>query len=149
MLNEVFDLFNASLQPIKNTPGLIYSLTYQALPASVTEKSATTGGNPLGLESTNGPQVLALLSTSWSNAADDEKINAAVQGVFSQVENRALALNMKNRWIYLNYAAKWQDVIGSYGPENVAKLQSASKKYDPDGLFQYGEPGGYKLFRRT
>lgn len=145
----MFDLFNASLQAIIKTPGLVYSLTYQALPASITEKSAKAGGNALGLEPKNGPQVVALLTTSWSNAADDEKVNTAVKGLFSQVESRAQALNLNNRWIYLNYAAKWQDVIGSYGSENVAKLQSTSKKYDPDGLFQYGEPGGYKLFHRT
>ena len=148
-LNEVFDIFNASLQPIIDTPGLTYSLTYQPLPATITEKAAMTGGNAMGLESMNGPQVLAILSSSWSNAADDGKLSAAVRGLFSQVESRAQALNFSNRWLYLNYAAKWQDVIGGYGPENVAKLRSASQKYDPDGLFQYSVPGGYKLFHHA
>lgn len=149
LLDEVFKLFNASLQPIINTPGLIYTLSYQALLASITDKSATTGGNALGLEFEKRPQVLVLFTATWSNATDDNKVNAAVQDLYSQVESRAQALNLNNRWIYLNYAAKWQDVIGGYGPENVAKLRRASRKYDPDGLFQYGAPGGYKLFHQA
>lgn len=50
-----------------------------------------------------------------------------------------------NDWIYLNYAIRIQDVLGSYGPENVAKLRAASHKYDPDQVFQRLVPGGYKI----
>ncbi|KAI0006957.1 hypothetical protein F4779DRAFT_643667 [Xylariaceae sp. FL0662B] len=32
------------------------------------------------------------------------------------------------------------------GAENRQKLRDVSKKYDPDGLFQKGVPGGFKLF---
>lgn len=32
---------------------------------------------------------------------------------------------------------------------NVDKLQDASRKYDPDGLFQKGVPGGWRLFARV
>jgi hypothetical protein len=47
----------------------------------------------------------------------------------------------------MNYAAKGDDVISSYGAANKAILQKASKKYDPHGLFQTGVPGGFKLFK--
>jgi hypothetical protein len=47
---------------------------------------------------------------------------------------------------YLNYAAPFQDPIGSYGEANQTKLREASHKYDPDKLFQKGVPGGWKLF---
>lgn len=47
---------------------------------------------------------------------------------------------------YLNYADISQDPIGGYGEEIKAKLQAASKKYDPEGVFQKQVPGGFKVF---
>ncbi|KAJ8129084.1 hypothetical protein O1611_g4550 [Lasiodiplodia mahajangana] len=49
-------------------------------------------------------------------------------------------------YVYMNYASEDQDVIKSYGGENKKFLQETSKKYDPEGLFQKGVPGGWKLF---
>lgn len=46
----------------------------------------------------------------------------------------------------MNYAAPFQDPIGSYGKENNAELQATSKKYDPEGLLQKGVLGRWKLF---
>lgn len=48
--------------------------------------------------------------------------------------------------MYMNYAYTSQDPIGSYGEENKAELQRVSNRYDPQGLFQKGVPGGFKLF---
>ena len=59
-----------------------------------------------------------------------------------------MKMGLQRQWIYLNYANDDQDPIGSYGSANVAKLQAASKKYDPTGLFQTNVPGGFKLFKK-
>jgi len=50
-----------------------------------------------------------------------------------------------NEFIYLNYAAPWQKPITSYGQANKNFLQSVSKEYDPNSLFQKAVPGGFKL----
>lgn len=52
-------------------------------------------------------------------------------------------------FVYLNYAFDFQDPIGSYGEKNQAFLQETSKnyRYNPEGLFQKGVPGGFKLFK--
>lgn len=47
--------------------------------------------------------------------------------------------------IYLNYATKDQDPISSYGAANVQKLKAASRKYDPEQVFQKLVTGGFKL----
>ena len=47
--------------------------------------------------------------------------------------------------IYLNYATDFQDSISSYGQVNVQKLRDASRKYDPDQVFQKLVPGGFKI----
>ena len=87
-----------------------------------------------------------LVSAQWSNPLDDDRINEAANQVFTQIDEQARQTNLTNRWIYLNYAGAFQDPIASYGSENKAKLQAISRKYDPEGLFQKGVPGGYKLF---
>ena len=49
----------------------------------------------------------------------------------------------------MNYAYPTQDVIGSYGDENVDFLRKVSRKYDPAQVFQKLVPGGYKLGRSS
>lgn len=53
---------------------------------------------------------------------------------------------MRRPWLYLNYAAQDQDPIASYGADSVERLKAASRKFDPQGLFQRNVPGGFKLF---
>jgi hypothetical protein len=38
-----------------------------------------------------------------------------------------------------------QDPLSSYGPDNVAKIRAAAKKYDPKQVFQTRVPGGFKI----
>ena len=149
-LHEVFTLYNASLQILlPTTKNLGYSLTYQAIPTAITSKSALTGGNAMGLDPSDGPLVLCLLSVSWLAEADDNLITKTAKKLFDGIDKRADEEGLAVRWKYLNYAAKWQDVIGGYGEVNRGKLQEASRKYDPHGLFQKGVPGGYKVFANT
>jgi hypothetical protein len=45
----------------------------------------------------------------------------------------------------MNYAYNFQDPITSYGSRNHEHLQTVSKTYDAEGLFQMAVPGGFKL----
>ncbi|KAI9790767.1 MAG: hypothetical protein M1833_001763 [Piccolia ochrophora] len=146
LLEKIFDAGNATLQPVKNVKDLIWSISFQAIPASITEKAASTGGNALGLDPQEGPLVLLLMSVFWTDEADDKKINAAARDFIDRCNDEAQRMGLLNDWIYLNYAAEWQKPIQGYGPANVAKLQQASRKYDPKGVFQKNVPGGFKLF---
>ncbi|KAI1266032.1 hypothetical protein F5Y18DRAFT_384350 [Xylariaceae sp. FL1019] len=49
--------------------------------------------------------------------------------------------------VYWNYAFSDQEALVSYGEENVERLRLASRKYDPDGIFQQACPGGFELFQ--
>lgn len=53
---------------------------------------------------------------------------------------------VRSEWLYLNFAAKFQDPIKGYGRETLGKLRSVSKRYDPEGFFQR-RTGGFKLWR--
>ena len=142
----MFDIFNATIPIIENVAGLVYSLKYQPLPPATTSKSAATGGNPLALSGSDGPLVLCLLGISWLLETDDVFVNNIAKTFIEDVNNRAIAGGLHHPWIYLNYADKYQDVIGGYGAANKMKLQHASMKYDRIQLFQKSVPGGFKLF---
>ncbi|KAL8908960.1 MAG: hypothetical protein Q9207_000536 [Kuettlingeria erythrocarpa] len=147
-LTQVFHIANITLQSFAHTPGLFYGLVYQPLPPTITSRSAESGGNPLGLDPSAGPQVLALQTIQWSDAADDDLVNDAARKVWKQADQLAVKMGAKRDWVYLNYAAPDQDPLRSYGKENVKKLRAASTKYDPTGLFQANVPGGFKLWRK-
>ncbi|KAK8005498.1 hypothetical protein PG990_011535 [Apiospora arundinis] len=48
-------------------------------------------------------------------------------------------------FVYANYAEKSQSPYKRWGADSVAKLQAASRKYDPEGVFQNRVPGGFKV----
>ncbi|KAK8137110.1 FAD-binding domain-containing protein [Apiospora sp. TS-2023a] len=146
ILQEADEIYTAGLEPIKSCEGLIGSMTLQPYARSLLEASAAQGGNSLGLSPADGPLVSVLLLTYWSNKSDDTAVLETMESILGSIKSRAAARDMLIPYTYMNYAFTSQDTIGSYGAENKAELQRVSKRYDPQGLFQKGVPGGFKLF---
>lgn len=48
----------------------------------------------------------------------------------------AQIVGLGNPYIYLNYAAVWQDRIDGYGVTMGKELQNVSEMYDSTGVFQ-------------
>lgn len=44
-----------------------------------------------------------------------------------------------------SYADKTQSPLSTYGAENIAFMKNVAAKYDPKGVFQTHQPGGFKL----
>lgn len=86
------------------------------------------------------------IAYSWSSAADDARIMAAARAIVARSNTTAYAQNLSHPCIYMNYAAKEQPVIPSYGQANLAKLRATSKKYDPLGVWQKLQPCYFMLF---
>ncbi|TGJ88729.1 hypothetical protein E0Z10_g92 [Xylaria hypoxylon] len=145
-LQAAADIYTAAIDPVKATEGLICSLTFQPYAKSLLQSSASKGGDVLGLSPSSGSLVNLLLLTYWSNAKDDDAILGAMKTALRGIDQDATSKGTKVDYVYMNYASEDQDVIKSYGGENKEFLQEASKKYDPEGLFQKGVPGGWKLF---
>ncbi|KAK4041155.1 hypothetical protein C8A01DRAFT_34772 [Parachaetomium inaequale] len=123
-LQAISDIYTAALSPLYNVSGATFALTLQPYPVSLLAKSDASGGNK-----TDDAAVIAFMEGSLEKMRADEKARDALVP-----------------YIYMNYAFTGQDVIGSYGPGNKAKLQAASEKYDTVRLFQTGFRGGFKLF---
>lgn len=102
-----------------------------------------SGGNPLGLRAVN--QTWFLVSAAWWNAADDETVDAALRSLHGKIETAAIAADAKVDYIFMNDANAKQEVIASYGPENVRKMKEVANRYDPHRVFQQLVTGGRKL----
>ncbi|WPG99208.1 Hypothetical protein R9X50_00201900 [Acrodontium crateriforme] len=115
-------------------------------PTIITTKAAGKGGNSLGLDGSEGNVFNFLLSASWSLASDSDLMDKAVKKIINAAKIKAEGLGLYKKYIYLNYAAEWQDPIDGYGASVKARLQSVGRKYDPLGIFHKQVPGGFKLF---
>jgi hypothetical protein len=145
-LMAAYEIYVNALGPLKAAEGLTTSFTLQAYPKSLLNKTPPAGGNSLGLNPQDGPLMSTLILSFWKNKEDSDKIHETFKGVIESIDKDAATRGTAVPYKYTNYAAPFQDPIGSYGEENKGRLQAASKKYDPEGLFQKGVPGGWKLF---
>ena len=106
---------------------------FQPLPTIVTEHSAAAGGNVMGLERNTGNATLfqyaAMMKTVDQAAFAYIKLQAGLEAI------RAFAAGIDGGLmdsLYINYADKSQDVLGSYGAANVERIKQAAAKYDPE-----------------
>ncbi|KAH8654974.1 hypothetical protein BGZ60DRAFT_519104 [Tricladium varicosporioides] len=146
LLQQIYLLWNATVPSVNSAQNLVYSLTFQPLPVSMLNTGPSTGGNMLGLDSSNGPLVVLTLTAQYTSSSSDAVITATTRALFAAIRDLAAQSNNLISWVYLNYADKEQDVINSYGVQNVAKLRAVARKFDPTGFFQKIQPGGYKLW---
>lgn len=59
-----------------------------------------------------------------------------------EVDELSKSAGLFSRYKYVNYSAGYQDPISGDGDETKSNLLAVSKKYDPEGFFQTGVPGG-------
>lgn len=140
------DIWCQELEAVKDVAGLMCSYTLQAYPVSLLCNTAAKGGNVLGLEPSGGPIVNVLLLTYWTDKKDDERVLDFMKTALGRIEESAEAKGQRVPFVYWNYAYSHQNALQSYGEENVRKLRETSRKFDPDGVFQVGCSGGFKLF---
>ncbi|KAI1758840.1 hypothetical protein GGR53DRAFT_198751, partial [Hypoxylon sp. FL1150] len=141
------DIWCEELESVKDVAGLMCSYTLQPYPVSLLKNTSAKGGNVIGLDPSNGPVVNILLLSYWADRKDYERVIGFMQRALKSIEQNANARGQLVPYIYWNYAFSHQDALQSYGEKNVRKLQEASRKYDPNGLFQIACPGGFKLFK--
>lgn len=148
MLRALHAIELQTVPALRNVSGLQWTLALQPQPRIIFKASAEAarGGDSLVLDESDGNIFNVLLTTTWADEKDDLLVESQTCRMFEQFEAEAERLGVTNPYVYLNYAASWQDPISGYGDDNKAFLQDISKKYDPQGLFQKAAPGGFKLF---
>ncbi|KIM95610.1 hypothetical protein OIDMADRAFT_106259 [Oidiodendron maius Zn] len=143
MLLATFNAFNNSVASIRDLPGVTWTVIIEPLPPQIYARGATE--NALGLAGNTKSLAVCLVSPSWTDPSQNEQIYALARDLLDTIENEAKKLGAYDPYIYLNYAAPWQDVIASYGPASVRRLQKLKAKVDPHNVFQHLVPGGFKI----
>ncbi|KAK8063302.1 oxidoreductase- FAD-binding [Apiospora saccharicola] len=150
MLRGVYDAFHASIEKVADVKGVHWGVCMEPIPPALYNNQTHGGGgahaNALGL-GTRTQKTLAtfVLSPAWADAADDETVYDAARWLVAEVERIAKELGVYDPFLYLNYAAPWQEVIRSYGEESVKKLQELRKRVDPGQVFTNQVKGGFKI----
>lgn len=145
---EKFYALNAEFETLLTPASGFNTLCmFQPISKSIVEKGIKNGGNILGLDeyikNGNGQMFLATLGV---NGADKEALGyPKIKAYTEDVEAYAKSLGLEWDWKFLNYAAREQDSVATYGAAAIAKLKAASKKYDPKGVFQKLRLSGFKI----
>lgn len=137
--------FEAILAEIKDVEGLMIVFGFRPLTRALLANSAKSGGNEMQIPVSDGPLIIIMIQTMWSNAADDTRIFPALEDLRNKLKQLASESQLLHPYIFTNYAYQRDDVIARYGQESVKTLWEVSKKYDPVGVFQRAVPGGFKL----
>jgi hypothetical protein len=125
-----------------NVKGLLWTLVLQPLLPSWVHKGDT---NPMGLHDVHEPLVIVSFTVNWDDRRHDQLVHSMTRRTVEQIEKAALSRDTSHPWRYLNYCGGWQKPFEGYGEANYTFLKDVSRKYDPDGLFQRGCVGGFKL----
>ncbi|KAM7194542.1 hypothetical protein V8F20_007898 [Naviculisporaceae sp. PSN 640] len=140
---DLFKIYQAGIKALaaKKIDGLFVEFLTQ--PQSVISK-----GTPslFGLQAGRTDYAMMLMTAAYANAADDAVVREGVNGIVQAMKALLRTKGYLIDFVYANYADKSQPVYQSWGADSVAKLRAASRKYDPQGVFQKKVSGGLKVF---
>ncbi|KAF2636949.1 FAD-binding domain-containing protein [Massarina eburnea CBS 473.64] len=124
-------------------------IVYQPLPEYYGVLDQTKGGNMLGFDRNGGNAILwvAGVGILGDNTTAFAIAEAELMAVVAELKEFTEKESKLVEFVYLNYADKSQDPLGSYGPENLAFMREVAARYDPKGWWQRMVPGGFKLAR--
>ncbi|KAK0629342.1 hypothetical protein B0T17DRAFT_490749 [Bombardia bombarda] len=122
---------------------------FQPLPRLFSQHSVAAGGNVLGIENNGVDGILWGAHVMVRTAELEAWAYPRVRQFYEDVRDFAASLPVPGggllSWITANYANPSQEVLQSYGEENVSRIREAAAKYDPNRVFQHLCPGGFKI----
>ncbi|GLA55317.1 hypothetical protein AnigIFM63604_001964 [Aspergillus niger] len=130
-------------ESLKDVEGIALTTVIQPMSSLAMRETLKNGGTPLGLEPVGQQWFLA--RADWKNIQDEERVREAVRKIVDAAESAAKQTGVYLPYKYSNYAAWDQDPLASYGAENVRRLKEVARKYDPEGVFQTLQNGGWLL----
>lgn len=144
-METFYQRWQETLSKVKDAEGFIFSFGFHPITKALLEQSQKAGGNAMDIPPSDGPLFVVLINPSWKLAEDDKRIFSEVESFVKELRTLAQDKGLLHRYIFTNYGYSKDDVIAGYGDQSVSKLRATSQKYDPEGLFQKGVPGGFKL----
>ncbi|GAB1315262.1 Bifunctional solanapyrone synthase [Madurella fahalii] len=145
LIETFYNKWQETLATIKDAEGFIFSFGFHPLTKALLTNSAKAGPNAMDIPASDGPLFVVLINPCWALARDDSRIFAAIESLVADFRQVAADRGLLHRYIFTNYAYQKDNVMAGYGEESLRRLRAVSAKYDPEGVFQKGVPGGFKL----
>lgn len=92
-------------------------------------------------------EVVFLILADYTNPTDAPRVQAAMRKIVDTVDEVAKKNGSYLPFRYANYAAPDQDPLASYGEKNLSRLREIAETYDPEGVFQVLQNGGWLVSR--
>lgn len=143
--SELHDQLVQDIKQVAPDGDFITQCLWQPLPKVYSEQSVKAGGNVMGVERQPHDGLLFLATAMVKTPEQEAAVYPKVKSWINEVKAYAASIDGNLEWTYLNYADSSQDVLASYGAENLKKMKAVAAKYDPDQVFQKLCPGGFKL----
>ncbi|KAI8957385.1 FAD-binding domain-containing protein [Daldinia sp. FL1419] len=141
------DLYNKylTINAANNGTSAAFLLVIQTLGAAAARAADCNGGNVLG----TSKRALTLWNpiSTWTDPADDKQVHSVLTQIGDYVKSRSQARKLYDPFIFANIAARDQNVLASYGSQNLNFLRTVSQKYDRSGTFQRLQNGGFLVSR--
>ncbi|OCL11143.1 FAD-binding domain-containing protein [Glonium stellatum] len=145
LANQTF--VTAALSQLTDIPNATTSITYQLISHSWLVAARASGGDAIDLDPANGGFIALQIESGWSDAVYDQRFIDFATNLVADIDRKAKAAGLYYPFNYINDAGSTQLIYGLYGGgKSLPKMEAIAKKYDPSGVFQKLEPGGFKLF---
>ncbi|KAI0425481.1 FAD-binding domain-containing protein [Xylaria sp. FL1042] len=136
--------FRSFVSHAKKAMAAGWAINYGAQPISATAANASFN-TPLGLELVD--QDWVHVDIQWQSPEDDAAAMALIASIGKDIAKSADRHNAAVSYRFMNDAYDGQNVLSSYGKVNFRKLLAISKAFDPQGVFQRLQRGGWLLSR--
>ncbi|KAI8931633.1 hypothetical protein NX059_011284 [Plenodomus lindquistii] len=147
LIGFIVDTFFAEEATVADVEKILLIMAIQPITEGALKSMQKNGGNAIGLDPAGGPYFILNFNAAWNDEQDEPAFHAVISRIIGIIKAEAKNRGVDNDFVYLNYASEYQDPIGSYGAANKQRLIEISKKYDPKQVFQYLQPGGFKLVK--
>ncbi|EZF78735.1 hypothetical protein H105_00196 [Trichophyton soudanense CBS 452.61] len=143
VLEESFATYLDISARVADEFGAVLSYSSQPITTAAVKYGSENGGNPMGLEEIS--QNWFVSTIEYADSAHDEAALKAIQALGESVKRAAVSRGAHLSFLFMNDANYEQDVLSSYGPNNLARLRAMSRKYDPLQVFQSLQNDGFLL----
>lgn len=127
---------DSMLALVKDNSTFMPGIVYQPISTNLLKAMQQNGGNALGLRLEDGPLMNIQFYATWASPEMDDVIRENYQALVQETYELAKRKGVFRSFIYMNYAAKTQNVLQGYGQESFDRLKSISKRYDPGRKLQ-------------
>lgn len=129
------------LQHYSNSTGTGLVINIQPFGQAAVSASKARGGNILGNQAVAQNWWSALVQ--WNDPADATVSTNALINMRDSIQAKSAKRNQALPYIFANDGAYFQNVMASYGAENLALMRNISTRYDPGQIFQTLQNSGW------